>query len=472
MPAPIRFGTEGWRAVLAQDYTFDRVRAVARATGRWFRADCPGKPVAVAHDTRFLGARFAAAVADELAACGIEAQLSPGPVPSPAVSFHVVSRGLAGAVVLTASHNPPEYNGFKVKRREGCSVFEQDARWIEAQANEILTSPPARWAAPTDHPTFDVRDLYLDHLLGLVDRDTIARAGLTVVADLMHGAGTGYFDEALRRAGCQVHALRAEPDPTFDGRHPEPVGANLLESTALTTDPRVHIGLATDGDGDRLGVMAHGEYVDVQRAIIFVLHHLLKNRGWRGRVVRAVDVTSMVDRLCDHYGATVVETSIGFKNLAQEMIASSDIMLAVEESGGFGFRGHVPDRDGALAALIACEALAYEGRPFRDIMADIFSLVGGRRVYDRLDVALTEARRARLAERLPALRPDTVAGQAVADVNRLDGAKYLRANGTWVMLRLSGTEPIARIYAEGLSEEDVRSLLEAGHQLVLDLAGD
>jgi phosphomannomutase len=458
--------------VLAQDYTFDRVRAVARATGRWFRESFPGLPVAVAHDTRFLGARFAAAVADELAACGIEAHLCPGPLPTPAASFYVVSRGLAGAVVLTASHNPAEYNGFKVKRREGCSVFDKDAKWIESQANDILAAPPEHWAPARDHVRFDVRDAYLGHLLGLVDRDAIARAGLTVVADLMHGAGAGYFDEALRRAGCaQVHALRADPDPTFDGRHPEPVGPNLIESTALTTDPRVHIGLATDGDGDRLGVMAHGEYVDVQRAIVFILYHLLKNRGWQGRVVRAVDVTSMVDRLCQHYGAAVIETSIGFKNLAHEMIASSDIMLAVEESGGFGIRGHIPDRDGALAALVACEALAYEGKPFRSIMADIFALVGGPRVYDRLDVKLTDEQRARVAERLPGLNPGEIAGQRVVEVNRMDGAKYLLTDGAWVMLRLSGTEPIARIYAEGVSQGDVRSLLDAGHRMVRDIYG-
>jgi len=469
---PIRFGTEGWRAVLAEDYTFDRVRAVARATGRWFKEQGAAAPVAIGHDTRFLGVHFAAAVADELAECGLETRLCTGPLPTPATSFYVVSNQLAGAVVLTASHNAAEWNGVKVKRPEGASVLEEEAKWIESEANRIAQDPPGRWAPRREHPCFAVRDSYVDHLLSQVDSKAIARAKLTVVADLMHGAGAGFFDEALRRAGCAaVRAVRANPDPTFDGRHPEPVGPNLVSSTALTADPAVSIGLATDGDGDRLGMMAHGQYVDVQRAIVFVLYHLLKNRQWRGTVVRAVDVTSMVDRVCEHYGAKVVETSIGFKNLAREMIGASDIILAVEESGGFGIQGHIPDRDGSLAALVACETLAYEGKPVREILADIFALVGGERVYDRLDLRLTAEQRERIAEQLSGLNPDAIAGQMVVDVNRLDGAKYIRKDGTWMMLRLSGTEPLARVYAEGSSDEDVRALLEAGRGLVVGMVG-
>jgi len=467
----IRFGTEGWRAVLADGYTFDRVRAVGRATGRWFKRT-GGAAVAVGHDTRFMGARFAAAVADELAECGLEALVCAGPLPTPAASYYVASNSLAGAVMLTASHNSAEWNGVKVKRAEGCSVLEEEAEWIEAEANAILGSSPSEWAAEREHPRFDVRDAYVGRLLSMVDGEAIADAKLTVVADLMHGSGAGFFDEALRRAGCaEVHATRASPDPTFDGRHPEPIGPNLTASTALTADPSVDIGLATDGDGDRLGMMAQGEYVDVMRTIVFVLYHLLKNRQWRGKVVRAVDVTSMVDLLCQHYGAPLVETSVGFKNLAREMIDSTDIMLAVEESGGFGIRGHIPDRDGSLAALVACEALAYERKPVREILADIFSLVGGQRHYDRLDIGLTPDQRVRVAERLPHLNPGLIAGQTVKEINRLDGMKYVRADGSWIMLRLSGTEPLARVYAEGRSESDVRALLEAGRSLMLGIVG-
>jgi phosphomannomutase len=463
----IHFGTEGWRAVLAEGYTFDRVRAVARAAGRWFKHTGAAAPVAVGHDTRFLGARFAAAVADELAECGLDTRLCSGPLPTPAIGYYVVSSSLAGAVVLTASHNSAEWNGVKVRRAEGCSIFEEEAEWIETEANAILRSPPGEWAPERQHQRFDVRNGYVDRLLDMVDREAIARAKLTVVADLMHGAGAGYFDEALRRVGCaEVRAVRGDPDPTFEGRHPEPIGPNLEASTALTADPAVDIGLATDGDADRLGMMAHGEYVDVMRAIVLVLYQVLKNRQWRGRVVRAVDVTSMVDHLCAHFGVPVVETSIGFKNLAREMIESDDIILAVEESGGFGIRGHIPDRDGSLAALVACEALAYERKPLREVLADIFALAGGERFYDRLDIRLSPEERARLAERLPDLSPDRLAGQAVVEVNGLDGAKYLRRDGAWVMLRLSGTEPLVRVYAEGVSKADLRALLQAGQRLL------
>ena len=469
----VRFGTEGWRAVLAEDYTFDAVRAVTRAVASWFQQQGAGAPVAVGHDTRFMGWRFAAAVADELAAAGIEADLCQGPLPTPAVCFYVVRNSLAGAVALTASHNPGEYNGVKVKQAAGASVMERDAKAIEAEANRRLQEGPLEPAPHQEHHRFEVRDEYVGRLVSMVDREAIAAARLTVVADLMHGAAAGYFDEALRRAGCaEVRVLRANPDPTFGGRHPEPIGANLAESVAMTAEPGVDIGVATDGDGDRLGLMAHGEYIDIQRTIVFVLYHLLRNRGWRGKVMRSVNVTSMVDRLCDHYGVEVIETGVGFKNMAPALVESpQDYVLAVEESGGFGIRGHLPDRDGSLAALVACEALAHEGKRVCEVLDDIYSLIGGRRYFDRMDLRITPAQRDALAERIGDLEPHALAGQPVVEVNRRDGAKFLRGDGTWLLLRLSGTEPLVRVYAEGLSAEDVAGLLEAGRELVMTTLG-
>ncbi|HUU54791.1 MAG TPA: phosphoglucomutase/phosphomannomutase family protein [Armatimonadota bacterium] len=469
---PIRFGTEGWRAVLADDYTFDNVRIVARAAAHWFRRQPKQGPVAVGHDTRFMGDKFAAAVADELAGAGVEPRLCSGPLPTPATCYYVVTQDLAGAVVLTASHNPAEYNGAKVKSSFGASVEEEDARWIDQEANRILQSNPAERAPTADHAHFDVREDYLNRLLSLVDGEAIAKAQLRVVADCMHGAGGGYFDEALRRVGCaEVEALRAHADPTFEWKHPEPIGPNLEPSIPLTAKPDVDIGLATDGDADRFGMMAHGEYIDIQRTIAFILYHLLKNRGWRGRVVRAVNVTSMVDRLCEHFGCGVHETSVGFKNIAPEMIRSDDVILGVEESGGFGIRGHVPDRDGTLAALTACETLAVERKPVRDILQDVFAITGGRMFFDRVDLRLTLEQRDRIEEVLPSLEPNDVAGQELESVNRLDGVKLIRGDGSWLLLRLSGTEPLVRTYAEARSDDEVKALLDAGKDLVLSIAG-
>ncbi len=218
-------------------------------------------------------------------------------------------------------------------------------------------------------------------------------------------------------------------------------------------------------------MMAHGEYIDIQRAIVFILYHLLKNRGWRGRVVRSLNVTSMVDRLCDHYGCTVTETSVGFKNIGPDMAKSDDIILGVEESGGFGIKGHIPDRDGSLAALTACEALAYEGKPVRDILADVFSLVGGRMYFGRIDRPLEPRQSDEIRKALPSLEPDAIAGVPVERVNQLDGAKCIRKDGSWVLLRLSGTEPLLRMYAEARSENDLQGLLEAGRDMALDLSG-
>ncbi len=471
MPS-IRFGTDGWRAVLAEDYTFDNVRAVARATAHWFRNLSREGPVAVGHDTRFMGGRFARAVADELAALGVEPVLSSGPVPTPAVCYYVAEHGLAGAIVLTASHNPAEYNGLKVKTGGAASIAAEDAAWIGREANRLLASGPDGPAPPAAHERFDVREEYLERVLSLADRDAIAKARLRVIADCMHGSGGGYFDEALRRAGCaEVNALRTSPDPTFGWKHPEPIGPNLEASIPLTADPDIDVGLATDGDADRFGMMAHGDYIDVQRTIAFILHHLLKNRGWRGRVVRAINVTSMVDRLCEHYGCGVTEASVGFKNIAPEMIGSDDVILGVEESGGFGIRGHIPDRDGTLAALVACEALAAEAKPVCEILQGIFELVGGRLFFDRVDLRLTHEQRDRVQAALPSLEPAELAGQRVASVNRLDGVKIVRTDGSWVLARLSGTEPLVRIYAEARGEAEVKALLAAGQRLIEDAAG-
>jgi phosphomannomutase len=469
----IRFGTEGWRAVLAEDYTFANVRVVARAAGRWFKQQPKRRPVAIGHDTRFLGNRFSAAVADELAAEGVEARLPEGPLPTPATCFYVVDNDLAGAVVLTASHNAAEWNGIKVKRAEGASTMAEEAKWIGEEANRILETGPPEPAPEVQHERYDVREAYLTNLLSQVDCDAIARAELTVVADIMHGAGGGFFDEALRRAGCaEVRAVRVDPDPTFEWRHPEPIGPYLEPSIPLTASSDVAIGLATDGDADRFGMMAHGEYIDVQRSIIFILHHLLKNRGWRGRVIRAINVTSALDRLCAHYGCAVEETSVGFKNIAPRLMECDDALLGVEESGGYGIKGHIPDRDGSLAALVACEAVAYEGKPVSDILSDIFELTGGRPYFDRVDQKLSQRQRERVEESMPTLDPDSIGGRPVSEVNRLDGAKYIRDDGAWMLLRLSGTEPLVRIYAEARSQDDVHSLLEAGKDLVLDIAGE
>lgn len=464
---PVHFGTEGWRGVIADDYTFAHVRAVARAAGQWFqRQPAPG-PVAIGYDTRFMGSAFAAAVADEIAELGVRVRLSAGSLPTPAVGVYVAQNHLAGSVVLTASHNPGQYNGVKVKGPAAASVAEQEAKWIEAEANRMLREEPDREAPAREHERFDVREAYLSYLVSKVDRDLIARAKLTVVGDMMHGAGGGFFDEALRRAGCaQVRPVRASPDPTFEGRRPEPIGENLEISAAMTADPEVAVGLATDGDADRFGLMAHGEYVDVMQAIVLILYHLLKNRGYRGSVVHSLNVTSMVSRLCEQYGCRVIETPVGFKNIAPKLMGDSDYVFAAEESGGFAIRGHIPDRDGTAAALTVCEAIAAEGKPVSEILADIFRLVGGRRYYDRLDMRLTEGQHDRLARIMPSLEVEAIAGQPVAGVQRMDGAKFLRQDGAWMLLRLSGTEPLVRIYGEGMSEQQVRELVAAGKDLV------
>jgi phosphomannomutase len=472
MPA-ITFGTEGWRAVLADEYTFANVRRVARAAAAWFKGQPETGPVAVGHDTRFMGDRFAAAAADELMAAGVEAHLCAGYLPTPAACHYLVANKLAGAIFLTASHNPAYYNGLKVKTRHGTSVEPDGAKWIENEANRLVKLRGRFVPAPTSAPTrFDNKEEYLSRVLSLVDPDVIARAKLRVVADMMHGAGCGYFDEALRRVGCaDVKVVRGDPNPTFDWKRPEPIGKYLQPSVPLTADPLVNVGLATDGDADRLGMMAEGEYLDIQQTIVLVLYHLLKNRGYRGRVLRSLNVTPMVDRLCAQYGSSAKETSVGFKNIGPEMARSDDVILGVEESGGFGIKGNVPDRDGTLAALTVCEAIAAEGKPVREILGDVYRLIGGRLYFDRMDVEIAAEQWKRLARRLAKLEPRRLAGQRVGAVSHLDGAKVIREDGSWLLARLSGTEPLVRVYSEAWSEADLRALLEDGRELIRTAAG-
>ena len=252
----IHFGTEGWRAVLADQYTFGNVRTVARATAAWLKTQTKSEPVAIGHDTRFMGDKSAQAVADELAAAGVKPVLCASFLPTPATSYYVASNELAGAVVLTASHNPAQWNGYKVKGPDGGSALAEDAAWIGDEANRLLEQGPVEPAPEIEHERFDVKEAYLARVLSLVDVDAIAKAKLTVVADTMHGAGCGFFDEALRRAGCaDVRALRTNPDPTFGWKHPEPIEQNLAPSIPLTQDDDVDIGVATDGDADRFGMM-------------------------------------------------------------------------------------------------------------------------------------------------------------------------------------------------------------------------
>lgn len=480
---PIRFGTDGWRAVIGEQYTFEYLSVVAHAAARYLvRHGGREKGVAVGYDRRFLGERFARHLSEVLAGYGIPVQFSDAYSPTPALAWNVVDRGLAGGFMITASHNPAPFNGVKFKPSFGGSAPEAVTREIETEANRLLveglsvpssgesgsgkddSDPGYGHSAPIR--TFSPKDAYLKALLGLVDVERIGRSGLRVVVDPIHGAAAGYADEALLACGCQVEVIRSEANPGFGGVNPEPIPPNvdaLCQRMALGS---ADVGFALDGDGDRVGIVDEkGRFVNPHQILSLLLMHFVKNRGLRGAAVKTVSTTSMIDRLGELYDIPVFETAVGFKYVCDVMLRE-DVLIGGEESGGVGVRGHIPERDATLASLLFAELMAYTGLRPGELVNHLFAMVG-RHEYDRVDMHLADMSVARrVVELLQKNPPGKIAAQEVKGINTKDGFKYLLADGSWLMIRVSGTEPMVRIYSEAFSPEAVSHRLRWGRSIV------
>ena len=462
----IEFGTDGWRAVISEEFTFANVRRVAQAF-----ADCvvqdgtTQQGVVIGYDTRFLSDRYAIEVARVLAGNGIPVYLSQCDCPTPAVSFAVRDQTAAGGVMITASHNPPRYNGIKLKATHGGAASRNDVQRVEEhlRSNEQTGSAPrltdydAALAAGTIQ-RFDPLPLYLKHVRSLVDLEAIGRAGLRVVVDPMYGSGRGYLREFLTGVGCDVVEIHGDLNPGFGGLHPEPIGRHLglLRETILTTG--YDVGLATDGDADRLGAMdAQGRFVDPHSILTVLLRHLVEDCQQRGDVVKTISTTARLNVLAQHYGLILHETPVGFDHICQLML-TEDVLIGGEESGGMSVRGHIPEGDGILASLLLLEALATAGVSLSDLLAQIAAEVG-HFYYRRDDAHSNGMAKAELVAYLLDKPPATLGGQSVTGINSRDGVKYILADDSWLLIRPSGTEPVLRLYAEARSPEAVEALL-------------
>lgn len=464
---PIKFGTDGWRAVIADDYTFARVWAVASGYAQWLLDQGERRPILVSYDARFLSETFAAVTAAVLAGRGLEVSLSAHPAITPAASYWVARNGLGGAAIITASHNPAEWNGFKIKTPDGASAPPEVTQPVQANANRLIDEGvPAEYdvSAPPTVPVVDLREPYVARLTELCNADLIRQSELSIVVDDMYGAGIGYLGPLLRRLNCEVREVRAERNPTFGGVNPEPIEQNLGESLPLTKERGVDVGFALDGDGDRLGIMADGEYVNTHRMMALLALHSLKNRGERGALVRTVNMTSAIDALAAHFDVPMIETPVGFKNIAQLML-ERDVTIGGEESGGTGFSGHIPERDACLAALRICEFMATENKSVSELLQLLWSYVGGEHFFARIDVHLSDEQKQKVLSEL-ASPPATIAGRKVESLNILDGWKFFFTGGDWLLIRASGTEPLIRIYGEAKSQDQLDALLAAGKALV------
>jgi len=467
----IKFGTDGWRAIIADEFTFANVRACAQATARYFReAGAASRGIVVGYDTRFASEEFAAAVTEVLAANEVSVQLCDRAAPTPVIGFNIRRLNAGGGVVITSSHNPALYSGFKVRTEQASAAPPEVLSQIEALIPEALGGAVDRMPLEKAKgkglvQTFDPREEYLRHLKQLVEIERLREAGLRVVVDPMHGAGAGYLRELLSGGRTEVIEIRSERNPAFPGMHnPEPIARNLEATREAVLQQHAQVALATDGDADRIGVVDdRGEFVDQLRVFALLAYYLLEVRGLRGPIVKSVTTTSMVHRLGELYGVPVFETGVGFKYLGPKMI-ETDALIAGEESGGFAFRGHLPERDGILSGLYIFDLMARRGKSLAELMEEVFAKVGPH-FYDRIDIMMTPAEHDRIAALLPRLEPQAIDGLRVTGYDRTDGLRFLLEGGAWALIRLSGTEPLMRIYTEVREGEQVQPVLQAVREL-------
>ena len=470
-PKRIRFGTDGWRAVIADDYTFENVGYCAQGWADYLRArNDTERGVVVGYDLRFSSEHFARHAAEVLAGNGIKALLCAQCQPTPVISHGIVNRQAAGGITITASHNPAEYNGFKVRADYGGAIatdtIAELERHIDAAQDRgvVKRLPQAEASAAGLLELFDPATAYTAHLAELIDVEPIRRAGLRVVHDAMFGAGMGWFPRLIGGGATTISQVSAERNPFFGGFAPEPIPRNMQKLFAAVRAEGGQVGLATDGDSDRLGVCdEHGEIVDQLRVYSLIALYLLEVRKQRGAIVKTLSTSSMLDRLGQLYDVPVIETGVGFKYVAPAMI-ESDAIVGGEESGGYAFRNHIPERDGILAGLFILDLMVQLDKTPAQLVDYLFTKVGPH-YYDRLDIHFPAAERTNIVGRLTASHPDRIAGTAVVGENRTDGYKYVLEDGSWLLIRFSGTEPIMRVYTETDSKARVQGILKAGRDL-------
>lgn len=465
----IKFGTDGWRAIIAEDFTFANVARVAQATADFWRAHpIPGtaKKVVVGYDRRFLSAEFGLCAAEVFAGNGFSVVLTPAPTPTPAVSLAVKQLSAVGGVMITASHNPPKFNGFKLKSHYGGPSDSETCLAVERllDRSPVKSLPLAQAQESQRIQVQDARPAHYAALKRLVDFKLIARSKLRFAHEALFGVGAGCFESLLAKTTCRVTTLNSQHDPLFGGINPEPIERNYRHSQAFLRKHPHDFCLVTDGDADRVGGMdGRGGYLSTHQMICLLLQHFVVNRQGRGRVVKALTTTSMLDKMCATYGLPLTETSVGFKHICAEIL-KGDVLIGGEESGGIGFPELMPERDGIAAGMLLLELLATERVSINKLVARLEREFGPHR-YDRVDLHYPLDQRAALMDLLRRQPPDKLLQSTVNTVKCFDGVKIEAANGSWLMWRGSGTEPVLRVYAEAGTRSAVQRLLKFGVSL-------
>lgn len=469
----IKFGTDGWRAVISDTFTFSNLRLVAQAIADYVCQEAPDKlEVVVGFDTRFLSDRYAAEVARVMAANGIHTWLARADTPTPAVSYAIVNKGAAAGVMITASHNAPRYNGVKLKASYGGSASPAQHLEVEHILRQNIAANNEPQLVDLDAAIqqnqitkFDPSWAYYEHLSKLVDLDVISSGELRVVADGMFGSGRGVIGEMLARGRTRLLNIRHEMNPGFGGIHPEPIARHLGLLMSTIQAGHWHVGLATDGDADRIGAVdANGHFVDPHRIFALVLRYLLEKRRLRGKVVRTVSTTRMIDRIAADHNLPLVETPVGFNHIADLML-ENEVVMGGEESGGMSIQGHIPEGDGVLMGLLLLEVMAEARAPLHELVEELLQTYGPAQ-YKRTDMKLARpVAKAEMVRLLLDEAPTAIAGVAIEDIQTTDGVKYYLDDGSWLLIRPSGTEPVLRVYAEAPSDERVKALLHFGEEM-------
>ncbi len=466
MANPIRFGTDGWRGEIARDYTFDAVQRAAQGFATYIKSQKKeAMGVVVGYDKRFHSENFAATVAEVLAGNGIKAYLTQDATPTPVIAYAVLTQKAAGAVNITASHNPPVDNGFKVRDHNGGAIDPEGLTEIEANIPDDVASVkrmPMKEAKEKGLiEVFDAAPKYIEHLKDLIDLQPIKDAGLTVMVDTMWGNGAGWFPKLLAGGKTRVIEIHNERNPVYpEMQRPEPIRPNVDAGLAATVKNKADVLLITDGDADRMGLGDEtGEFIDQLRAFGLLAYYLLEVRGQRGPIVKTLSTTTMLNKLGKLYDVPVHDTGVGFKFVAPKMM-ETDAMIGGEESGGYAFRGNVPERDGILAGLYILDLMVKTGKKPTELIEWLFAKVGAH-YYDRIDSLFSGDRNAR-EQMIRDAKPQTIGGLKVTGLNDQDGFKFDLEDGGWLLIRFSGTEPKMRVYTETTHKDKVQAILQDG----------
>ena len=465
MATLIKFGTSGWRAIVAEEFTIANIRRAVTGIAKFVAAE-PGGPhtVLVGRDPRFLGETFVAEAASILAANGVTPRVIPAPAPTPAIAYAVRKQNLAGAINFTASHNPPEYNGIKFSTADGAPALPETTGKIEA----AIAALGEEMVPPAPQRTFeeaDVKEVYLNRIAELVDLQVIQKSGIKVVFDPFWGAARGYSSDLLRDHNIPVESVHDYRDVLFGGHAPEPDGELLDDCRARMRETGAAIGIATDGDADRFGIVDEdGTYIQPNYIIALLFEYLMETRGWKNGVAKSVATTNLINAIAEKNGVPLYETPVGFKYIG-ELINADKIAIGGEESAGLTIRGHVPEKDGVLAGLLIAEMVARRGKSLGTQLGELFAEVGSFYPH-RENFRLTPEVKTKFTEKVKG-DPTELGGRKVASIVRTDGLKLILEDGSWVCYRLSGTEPVVRVYTEVRREEDSARLSEAAKAWVL-----